>query len=84
MQKKRWLNITGSQREFAQPSIHLEELVLLASPLFPFVDNAAPEDPGVLLQVGQIRGGRGARHQRRAAVAPRARHGAHGLGIGLQ
>lgn len=45
------------------PNAHLQELVLLTSPLFPLVDNASPQDPGVLLQVGQVGGGRGAGHE---------------------
>lgn len=49
---------------------HLQQFVLLASPLLPLVDDTAPQDPGVLLQVRQVGGGRGAGHQRGAAVAP--------------
>lgn len=33
------------------PDPHLQEFVLLAPPLFPLVDDAAPQDPGILLQV---------------------------------
>lgn len=66
------------------PDPHLQQFVLLASPLFPLVDDAAPQDPGVLLQVWQVGGGRGAGHQRGAAVAPWTAHRPHGLGIRLQ
>lgn len=45
------------------PDPHLQEFVLFASPLFPLVDDAAPQDPGILLQVRQVGGGRGAGHQ---------------------
>lgn len=65
-------------------AFHLEQLLLLLPPLVPFVDDAAPEDPGVLLQVAEVGGGRGAGDQRGAAVPPRAVHGAHRLGVGLQ
>lgn len=63
---------------------HLDQLLLLASPLLPLVGDPAPQDPRVLLQVAQVGGGRGAGHQRGAAVPPGAVHGAHGLGVGLQ
>lgn len=38
----------------SSPSPHLEQFVFLASPLVPLVNDAPPQDPGVLLQVREI------------------------------
>lgn len=66
------------------PNAHLQQFVLLTSPLLPLVDDASPQDPGVLLQVWQVGGSGGAGHQRGAAVASWAAHWSHGLGISFQ
>lgn len=65
-------------------STHLELLLVLLAEVLPLVNDASPEDPGVLLQVRQIGGGRGAGHQAGDAVPPGAVHRAEGLTVRLQ
>ena len=63
---------------------HLELLLLLLSDLLPLIDYASPEDPGVLLQVRQVGGSRGAGHEAGDAVTSGSVHRAEGLTVRLQ
>lgn len=63
---------------------HLKLLLLLFSHIFPLIDDSSPQDPRVLLQVGEVGGGGGAGHQGGATVSPGAIHGAQRLAVRLQ
>lgn len=63
---------------------HLKLLLLLLAHLLPLIDDSSPQDPRVLLQVGEVGGGGGAGHQGGATVSPGAIHGAQRLAVCLQ
>lgn len=81
------MSAQDSGRHFAGSHVrwsHLELLLFLLAHLLPLVDDSPPENPRVLLQVGEVGGGGGAGHQGGATVPPGAVHGAQRLAVRLQ